>query len=134
MHQAEEKRPLIEDQLKKLLYGRDNAPRQILGKQDEQGKPLLPEHGEVTPGEARQAVLDEAPFGLGGLAGDEAGRRDGAGARVGNRVGARFGLSVGGNVPGVGCEERRMFIVYEPRLPAAENNGFVLKLSPDWIP
>ena len=53
---VEEKRPLIEDQLKKLLYGRDNAPRQILGKQDEQGKPLLPEHGEVTPGSVAAAI------------------------------------------------------------------------------
>ena len=47
---VEEKRGLIENQLKSLLYGRTNAPRAILGKRDEQGRVLLPENAEITPG------------------------------------------------------------------------------------
>ena len=54
---VEEKRPLIEDQLKELLYGRDRAPKRILGKRDEEGHPLLPLHGEITPGMVAQALV-----------------------------------------------------------------------------
>ena len=47
---VEEKRPLIEDQLTKLLFHDADAPKRIIGKRDEEGRPLLPEHGEISPG------------------------------------------------------------------------------------
>ena len=46
---VEEKRGLIEDQLKKLLYNQSDGPRRIVGKRDEKGQVLLPESGEITP-------------------------------------------------------------------------------------
>jgi indolepyruvate ferredoxin oxidoreductase len=45
---VEEKRSLIESQLKEILYGARDRP-QILGKRDEQNQPLLPEYGELSP-------------------------------------------------------------------------------------
>jgi len=46
---VEEKRPLVEDQLKRLLY-HDAGPRpRIIGKSDVDGKPLLPASGELRP-------------------------------------------------------------------------------------
>ncbi|HYW02469.1 MAG TPA: indolepyruvate ferredoxin oxidoreductase family protein [Gammaproteobacteria bacterium] len=45
---VEEKRPLIEDQLRSLLYGVHPAPR-VFGKQDRAGRPLLPSWGELDP-------------------------------------------------------------------------------------
>ncbi len=54
---VEEKRPLIEDQLAKLLYGQDGMPKRIFGKQDETGAPLLPPHGELTPGAVARAIF-----------------------------------------------------------------------------
>jgi len=54
---VEEKRPLIEDQLKRLLYGRANAPARIVGKRDEEGRVLLPEHAEITPGMVARALV-----------------------------------------------------------------------------
>ncbi len=53
---VEEKRPLIEDQLAKILFGQADAPRRIFGKTDEYGAPLLPAHGELTPGGVAQAI------------------------------------------------------------------------------
>ncbi len=50
---VEEKRPIVEEQLKSLLYGSERRP-QIVGKRDAQGAPLLPLVGELTP----QAVAD----------------------------------------------------------------------------
>jgi indolepyruvate ferredoxin oxidoreductase len=44
----EEKRPFLEMFAKELLYGRASAPR-IVGKFDEEEKPLLPQHGELEP-------------------------------------------------------------------------------------
>ena len=44
----EEKRPLIEGQIKDILYGLAGAPR-VVGKTDEQGQVAIPLHGETTP-------------------------------------------------------------------------------------
>ncbi|MBT3369205.1 MAG: indolepyruvate ferredoxin oxidoreductase family protein [Rhodospirillaceae bacterium] len=52
----EEKRPIMEDQLRSLLYGRDAAPR-IVGKKDENNRVLLPEIGELTPGMVAQSIV-----------------------------------------------------------------------------
>jgi indolepyruvate ferredoxin oxidoreductase len=47
---VEEKRPLIEDQLVKLLYHLDAGQRpRIIGKRDEAGRVLMPTEGELTP-------------------------------------------------------------------------------------
>jgi indolepyruvate ferredoxin oxidoreductase len=47
---VEEKRPLIEDQLVKLLYHLDAAQRpRIVGKRDLDGRVLMPSEGELTP-------------------------------------------------------------------------------------
>jgi indolepyruvate ferredoxin oxidoreductase len=47
---VEEKRPLIEDQLVKLLYHLDAGQRpRIIGKRDESGRILMPTEGELTP-------------------------------------------------------------------------------------
>ena len=44
----EEKRPLIEQQLKEHLYGvAERVP--VLGKRDQDGAPLVPDHGELSP-------------------------------------------------------------------------------------
>jgi indolepyruvate ferredoxin oxidoreductase len=47
---VEEKRPVIEDQLKAQLYNwREDVRPRVVGKCDEEGRPLLPAHGELTP-------------------------------------------------------------------------------------
>jgi indolepyruvate ferredoxin oxidoreductase len=43
---VEEKRPLIEDQAKAILYDRGLHPR-LIGKRDEAGAPLFPSHGAI---------------------------------------------------------------------------------------
>jgi len=44
----EEKRPLIEDQVKDILYGLPDGKRPcVVGKQDEKGQPLLPDYYEL---------------------------------------------------------------------------------------
>ena len=45
---VEEKRPLVEDQIRQILYGRPNGPR-IVGKRDEDGNWLLPSNGDLGP-------------------------------------------------------------------------------------
>ncbi len=52
---VEEKRALIETQLKEALYHAPARPR-ILGKQDEAGQPLLPPCGELTPTQIAQVL------------------------------------------------------------------------------
>ena len=54
---VEEKRSLIESQLKELLYGRANAPR-IIGKRDESEKPLFPAHGALTSNQIAEALAE----------------------------------------------------------------------------
>ncbi|MBL8380295.1 MAG: indolepyruvate ferredoxin oxidoreductase family protein [Burkholderiales bacterium] len=53
---VEEKRPLIESQLKEILFGIDGAPR-VTGKTDGSGKTLLPLQGELTPSIIARAVV-----------------------------------------------------------------------------
>lgn len=45
---VEEKRPIIEDQLAKILFNKTLRPR-LVGKNDEKGNPLLPSDGELSP-------------------------------------------------------------------------------------
>ncbi len=49
---VEEKRPFVEDQIKSILYQQaqsgQRVPR-VVGKRDEQGRELLPLHGEISP-------------------------------------------------------------------------------------
>ena len=54
---VEEKRPILEDQLRSLLYGQVGAPKRILGKRDEQKHVLLPEIGELTPGMVARSIV-----------------------------------------------------------------------------
>ncbi|MFD2236445.1 indolepyruvate ferredoxin oxidoreductase family protein, partial [Aureimonas populi] len=45
---VEEKRPILEDQIKALLFNLPEGARpRVLGKRDETGAPLLPAHGEI---------------------------------------------------------------------------------------
>src|SRR6185436_7279647 len=52
----EEKRPFLEMFAKNALYGRARAPR-IVGKFDEEERPLLPHHGEFEPDTIARALL-----------------------------------------------------------------------------
>ncbi len=54
---VEEKRGLIESQLKELLYGHSDAP-QIVGKQDEGGQPLFPSHGALSSNQIAIAIAE----------------------------------------------------------------------------
>ncbi len=45
---VEEKRPIVEEQLARVLYNEPQRPR-LLGKRDENGSPLVPNEGELTP-------------------------------------------------------------------------------------
>ncbi|MDP6350714.1 MAG: indolepyruvate ferredoxin oxidoreductase family protein [Alphaproteobacteria bacterium] len=54
---VEEKRALIEDQAKTILFNVAGAPRMILGKTDEAGKPLLPEIGEIDPAMVARVIV-----------------------------------------------------------------------------
>ncbi|MFP6746042.1 MAG: indolepyruvate ferredoxin oxidoreductase family protein [Alphaproteobacteria bacterium] len=54
---VEEKRPILEDQLRTLLYGLDGAPKRIVGKKDENNRVLLPEIGELTPGMVAETIV-----------------------------------------------------------------------------
>jgi indolepyruvate ferredoxin oxidoreductase len=47
---VEEKRPLIEEQLARVLYDQASRPR-LLGKRDLAGAPLVPSEGELAPGQ-----------------------------------------------------------------------------------
>jgi indolepyruvate ferredoxin oxidoreductase len=52
---VEEKRPLIEEQLARLLYNETRRPL-LLGKTDERGAPLVPSEGELAPGVVAAAL------------------------------------------------------------------------------
>ena len=57
---VEEKRPLLEDGLRNLLYGEAAAPR-ILGKLDERGERLLNGIGELSPAMVARAIVKVLP-------------------------------------------------------------------------
>ncbi|MDP2332411.1 MAG: indolepyruvate ferredoxin oxidoreductase family protein, partial [Reyranella sp.] len=62
----EEKRPIIEQQLKDALFNMEAARRPVvIGKADERGQPLLKSDGELTPFEIASVLV--ARFGLAGL-------------------------------------------------------------------
>ncbi len=63
---VEEKRSLIEAQIKELLFNAADAPRCVVGKRDEQGMPLVPEHGELSASLIAKIIVAR----LGGLAGE----------------------------------------------------------------
>jgi indolepyruvate ferredoxin oxidoreductase len=52
---VEEKRPILEEQLARLLYHAPDRPR-LAGKRDETGAPLVPSEGELAPGAVAEAV------------------------------------------------------------------------------
>ena len=52
---VEEKRALIEAQLKEALYPLAERPR-VVGKTDEQGAPLVPDYGEITPASCARLI------------------------------------------------------------------------------
>jgi indolepyruvate ferredoxin oxidoreductase len=52
---VEEKRPIVEDQLARLLYNETDRPR-LLGKKDEKGAPLIPSEGELAPATIRTVL------------------------------------------------------------------------------
>ncbi|MFI4994497.1 MAG: indolepyruvate ferredoxin oxidoreductase family protein [Hyphomicrobiales bacterium] len=55
---VEEKRPVIEDQIKSLLFNVPAGQRpRIVGKDDEAGRPLLPSCGEIDPRMVARAIL-----------------------------------------------------------------------------
>jgi indolepyruvate ferredoxin oxidoreductase len=54
----EEKRPLIEDQIKEILFNKINRPKIIIGKRDEQDKELIPSTGELTPDFVSEIIAD----------------------------------------------------------------------------
>ncbi len=52
---VEEKRGLMEGQVKEMLYGQANAPR-IIGKHDEQGQPMFLSSGALDPNQIAQVI------------------------------------------------------------------------------
>jgi indolepyruvate ferredoxin oxidoreductase len=52
---VEEKRPILEEQLARLLYNESARPR-LAGKQDERGAPLVPAEGELAPAAVAEAI------------------------------------------------------------------------------
>ena len=52
---VEEKRPVIEEQLARLLYNEERRPR-LLGKRDERGAPLVPSDRELAPALVAHAI------------------------------------------------------------------------------
>jgi indolepyruvate ferredoxin oxidoreductase len=64
---VEEKRPVMEDQVRALLYDLPSRPR-VIGKQDAAGRALLPSIGEIEPLAVARAVLELLPQGAVGEA------------------------------------------------------------------
>ncbi|RUV04575.1 indolepyruvate ferredoxin oxidoreductase family protein [Mesorhizobium sp. M6A.T.Cr.TU.017.01.1.1] len=53
---VEEKRPVLEDQIKALLFNAPDRPR-VFGKMDERGAPLLPSIGEISAVSVARAIV-----------------------------------------------------------------------------
>jgi indolepyruvate ferredoxin oxidoreductase len=89
---VEEKRALIEQQLKDALF---NAPADrrpiIVGKVDERGRKLLKSDGELTPFEIASAIV--ARFGLDGLSAETRQRFDALKRRAGREVRNESGMA-----------------------------------------
>ena len=82
---VEEKRSLVESQLKEALYASAERPR-VVGKHDEVGRPLVPEYGEVSPSMlARLFATSLCRFV--GVPDDQRGAAD---ARIHERIAARI--------------------------------------------
>jgi indolepyruvate ferredoxin oxidoreductase len=60
---VEDKLPFVEALLKEHLYGERNAPS-IFGKEDEQGRPLIPVRGTVAADDVARALTSRLPDGL----------------------------------------------------------------------
>ncbi len=56
----EEKRGLIEDQIKSILYAQQGRPA-LLGKRGQDGTPLVPEHGETSPAMLAEVIARALP-------------------------------------------------------------------------
>ena len=54
----EEKRPLIEDQVKEIMFNQDNRPKRIIGKRDENNKELMLSTGELTPDFVSEVIAE----------------------------------------------------------------------------
>lgn len=61
---VEDKRPLVEDQIKVLLHDRGMRDVRVIGKRDERGAPLLPESGEIDALEVALALAPHLPVTL----------------------------------------------------------------------
>ena len=54
----EEKRPLLEDQIKKIMFNHPNRPKHIIGKQDENLEELIPSTGELMPDFVSEVIAE----------------------------------------------------------------------------
>ena len=84
---VEEKRSLVESQLKEALYASPEHPR-VVGKHDDAGRPLVPEYGEVSPSMLARLVATSLSRFV-GVADDQRGAAD---ARIHERITARIAL------------------------------------------
>ncbi|WP_084360627.1 indolepyruvate ferredoxin oxidoreductase family protein [Hydrogenophaga palleronii] len=64
---VEEKRDLMEGQIKQILYGQPGAPR-VMGKRDRQGDTLLPDAGEIDPAMVARVIAAWLGLGMGAAA------------------------------------------------------------------
>jgi len=66
----EEKRPIVETEVARLLVNRDGPKPLLVGKTDEQGAPLVQDWGELTPEHCAEVIAKRALFrGVEGLSG-----------------------------------------------------------------
>ncbi|MDP1750846.1 MAG: indolepyruvate ferredoxin oxidoreductase family protein [Reyranella sp.] len=88
----EEKRPIIEQQLKDALFNMESGRRPVVvGKHDERGQHLLKSDGELTPFEIASAIV--ARFGLAGLSERSKQRFEALKRRAGRQVRNESGMA-----------------------------------------